>query len=62
MALGIADAFAEAFAEAFADAFADVFVSGAGNGVIRALFAHGDADAALRLSDASGVDEAAGEP
>jgi hypothetical protein len=52
------------FAEAFVEAFADVFVSGVGNGVIRALFANGDCDAvaALWLSDASGVDEAADEP
>ncbi len=54
MALGLA--------EAFVDAFADVFASGVGNGVIRALLANGDAVAALWLSDASGVDEAADEP
>ncbi|WP_321933525.1 hypothetical protein [Paraburkholderia sp. J8-2] len=62
MALGLA----EAFVDAFADVFAAVFASGVGNGVIRALLANGDGEgdavAALWLSDASGVDEAADEP
>ena len=60
MALG----FVDAIAEAFVDAFVDAFVSGVGNGDMRALFANGDCDAvaALWLSEASGVDEAADEP
>ena len=64
MALGFVEVFVEVSVEAFAGVLAGGFVSDVGNGVMRALFASGDCDgdAALWLSDVSGVDEAADEP